>query len=128
MFSKGRTAMAGCCSISSSVAAVVAGLVDVLDLALPQVREIEFDFPFDLVENGPGNANAARIGKRFQARCHIDAVAIDVRALDDDVPEIDPDAQPDAPFLGQLGLALKGRLLNLGGTQDGLNNTWELGQ
>ena len=44
----------------------------------------------------PADADPARLGQAFQPRRDIDAVAIDVVALDDDVAEIDADAELDA--------------------------------
>jgi len=47
--------------------------------------------------------DAARLGKRLEPRRNIDAVAENVATLDDDVVEIDPDAERNSPC-GQQSL------------------------
>ena len=49
-----------------------------------------------LVAHGSRNADAARLGQRFQPRRNVNAVAGDVRAIDDDVAEVDADAELEA--------------------------------
>ncbi len=70
----------------------------------------------------------AGLGEGFQPRGHVDAVAVNVRALDDDVPQVDADTKPDASLFGQIGLSLVHRLLDVNGTLDGLNDARKLGQ
>ncbi len=47
------------------------------------------------------------ISESLQPRGHVDAVAVDVRALDDDIPQVDADAQPDPPVPGEFLLFLQ---------------------
>jgi hypothetical protein len=68
-----------------------------------------------VVAHRPGDADAARLGQRFQARRDIDAVAKDLVFLGDDVTEVDADAKPDAPLVGQIGLAIDHPTLHFGG-------------
>ena len=49
-----------------------------------------------LLPDRGGEADAAGLGQRLESRRHVDAVADDVVAFDDDVAEIDPDPQLDA--------------------------------
>jgi hypothetical protein len=51
-----------------------------------------------VVAHRPGNADPAGLGERFQACRDIDAVAEDVAFLDNDVAEVDADAELDAPL------------------------------
>jgi hypothetical protein len=81
-----------------------------------------------VIENGAGNTDAAGIGESFQPRGHVDAVPINVRALDNDVPQVDANTEPDAQFFGQVRLAPNHGLLNVGGALDGLNDAGKLGQ
>ena len=55
----------------------------------------------------PGSASA------FEPRRDVDAVAVDVGALDDDVAEIDADAKLDAWSSGDTSVAVEHRLLHL---------------
>jgi hypothetical protein len=50
-------------------------------------------------------AQAARFGKGFEARGDVHAVAEDVVAVDDDVPDIDTDAKSDPLLDRQIGVA-----------------------
>ena len=68
-------------------------------------------------------ADAARLGQCLQPRRDIDAVAEDVVVLDNDVAEIDADAERDTPILGQLGVAIHHRALDLGGAADRIHDT-----
>ncbi len=82
---------------------------------------------------GFGLAPSARCRSRpaqrgFQASRDIDAVAKDVVILDDDVAEIDPDAEPDPPLVGHIGLAVDHRPLHLGGTAHRVDDAREFRQ
>ena len=65
-------------------------------------RSRQSTLPRDLVVDAAGDADAARLGQALQPRRDIDAVAVEVVALDDDVAEIDADAQHDTPRLRQV--------------------------
>ena len=67
-------------------------------------------------------------GDAFEARRDIHAVAEDVVALDDDVAEIDADAELDAPVLRHIGVALAHAALDLGGAGDRVHHARELHQ
>ena len=45
-----------------------------------------------MIIGGPGDEDATRLRDAFEARCDVDAFAIEVAALDNDVAEIDPNA------------------------------------
>jgi len=63
--------------------------------------------------NGIGDEHPAGVGQGLDAGGDIDAVAIEVVALDDHVPEIDADAQFDAAVGRDVGVPLGHRLLHL---------------
>src|SRR6516162_2712265 len=71
---------------------------DVLDLLLAHVLERDGELVAHLIAYHPADADAARFGQGLKARCDVDAVTEDVVVVDDDVAEIDPDAEIDAPF------------------------------
>ena len=60
-----------------------------------------------------GDEHAARIGEGFDPCRDVDAVAIEVVALDDHIAEIDADAQFDAIVRSDTGVSLGHRLLHL---------------
>jgi hypothetical protein len=76
-----------------------------------------------LIPNDPANADPARLGEGLQTRRDIHPIAEDVVFLNDHVAQIYPDAEPDAPLLGHLGLALDHPALDLGRATDGINDT-----
>lgn len=45
----------------------------------------------DVIANGPRDADPARLREGLEPRCDVDAIAIDVVLVEDDVAEIDPD-------------------------------------
>ncbi len=80
--------------------------VDILDADVAGILEPNVDPIADAFVDDGGNANAAGLGQRLQAGGDVDAIAVNVVALDDHVAEIDPDPQHD-PRLAQ-GLIGKG--------------------
>src|SRR4030095_2287542 len=58
----------------------------------------------------------------------VDAVAKDVVALDDDVADVDADAEGNAPILGYPGGAVGDRLLHFNSTAHGIDDAGELQQ
>ena len=63
---------------------------------LAAVAEGNVDPAADAFVDDRGDADSAGLGKRLQPRGHVDAVAVDVVALDDDVAEVDADAERDS--------------------------------
>ena len=103
-------------------------LADVLNRLRAHVGELDLDLAGHVIEHGAGHADAAGRGQDLQARGDVDAVAVDVGALDDDVAQVDADAQPDTPLVRQLGLARRHGALNLDGAVHRLDDARELGQ
>src|SRR5207247_4754247 len=69
---------------------------DVLDLLLARVVEGEVELVAHLIAHDTADADAARLGERLEAGGDVDAVAIDVVVVADDVADIDADAELDA--------------------------------
>ena len=74
-------------------------------MVLAHRLEAEVELVLDLVVDVAGDADAAGLGEAFEAGGDVDAVAEDVVGLDDDVADIDADAEADAPVLGLIRLA-----------------------
>ena len=81
-----------------------------------------------MIECRARNAHTAWLGHRLQARGDVDAVAIDVVVLDDDVAEIDADAKPDPLGLSGALVAIDHAALDHGRTLDGVDDAGELDQ
>jgi hypothetical protein len=89
-----------------------------------KILEGEIELVADLVAHHTADTDPTRLGHRFEPRGNVDAVAEDVVAVDDDVAEIDADAEVDTALrrLGMVGH----RRLPLGRTLDGVDDTGEL--
>ncbi|HEX4193877.1 MAG TPA: hypothetical protein VHY80_12295 [Stellaceae bacterium] len=86
---------------------------DVLDLSFAPVLESDIEFVAHLVAHDPADADPTGLGQGFEARSDIDAIAKDVVVVDNDVADIDADAELDAALgrhsditLGHLALHL----------------------
>jgi hypothetical protein len=58
-----------------------------------------------ILANAGRTANAARLGQAFEAGGDVDAVAKDVAVFDDDVADVNADAELDAVVRRQRGIA-----------------------
>ena len=95
---------------------------------LAQGLEDEVELAADVVVDRPRDQDAARLGKLLQARGDVDAVAVDVLAVDDHVAEVDADAELE-PVLGrQGGVALAQGLLDVDSAGQRLDDAREVGQ
>ena len=72
--------------------------------------------------------DAAWIGERLQPGRHVDAVAVDVVVVADDVADIDADAKFDAPVRRHIGVALDHAALNVDGAAHGVDDADEFHQ
>ena len=79
---------------------------DVLDRLRAQVLKADLDLAPGLVESRAGDNHATRIRELLKASRYIDAISVDVVAFDDDIAEIDADAEDDTPIFGFKGVTL----------------------
>ena len=86
---------------------------DVLDLLLAQILEGKGQPVANLIVDRIGHEHPADIGQGFDPCRNVDAVAIEVVALDDHIAEIDADAQFDALVRRDACVPLRDRLLHL---------------
>ena len=73
------------------------------------------------------DAQAARLGKRLQPGGDIDAVAEQIAVFDDDIAEVDANAQAHAPVLGNVGVLRPLEALNFDGATHSLDSARKLG-
>ena len=104
------------------------GLGDVLDLVLAQGLEGEVELAADVVVDRPRDQDAARLGELLQAGGDVDAVAVDVLAIDDHVAEIDADAELEPVLRREGGVALAQGPLDVDGAGQRLDDAREVGQ
>src|SRR5215469_18865040 len=77
----------------------------VFDLLFAEILKAEIEYVAHLVAHDAADADAAGLGQCFQPRGDIDAVAINVLFVDDDVAKIDADAELDMPLFGEILIA-----------------------
>ena len=73
-------------------------LGDILDAMAAERVVIEIELVPDLLVDGLGDANGARLGERLEPGGDVDAIAKDVVAIDDHVAKIDTDPELETPF------------------------------
>src|SRR5208283_3601428 len=101
---------------------------NVFDVLLAEILECEIELVTDLVAHDPADADSAGLGQGFEAGGDIDAVAINVALVDDDVAEVDADAEL-YPFVGRhVGVAPDHFALDLDGIAHRIDDAGELGQ
>ena len=93
---------------------------DVLQAVLAGIDEVGRHLALHLPPRVLGDRNAARFGDAFDPRRDVDAVAKDILALDDDIADVDPDAEADRIDFGVGGFALAKLSLDFNGASDGV--------
>ena len=101
---------------------------DVLEALLAQAGKADIHLVHRVIECRAGDADAAGLRHRLQARCDVYAIAVDVVVLDDDVAEIDADAKPDLLGLGGALVAIDHPALDHGSALDGIDDAGKLNQ
>ncbi len=79
------------------------------------------------VEYRPRERGTTRVGKRFETRRNIHAIAKQVIALDHHVTEVDAYAKAHAPVLSSIDIVSFKLALNIDRTAHGLDRARELG-
>src|ERR1700723_3327071 len=86
----------------------------------------------DLAANLPvrivRDANAPRFGNAFQARRDVDAIAEDVVVVDDDITDMNPDAEFDPKLRRHAGISDRHFLLYDNGASRGIDRAAEFDQ
>ena len=99
---------------------------DVLDLPLAHILEREGEFIAYLVADDAADTNSAWFRQGFEPCRDINAVAIDVASVLNDVAEIDSHAQFDATIRRHIGVSLGHRALHFDGTTHRVDDAGEL--
>jgi hypothetical protein len=75
-----------------------------------------------------GNADPARFRDGFETGGNVDPVAVNVLALDDNVTEMDADAEQQLSVFGRVAFSPRGGALDVYGALDRIDDTAELDQ
>jgi hypothetical protein len=85
-----------------------------LTCCFAEIFEREVKLIAHLVAHDAAHTDPAGLGHGFEAGGDVDAVAVNVALVDDNIAEIDADAELDAPFNQDVSVALGHRALHLG--------------
>ena len=102
--------------------------LDVLQRKAPQILERRLHAPGNGITDVARNQDTACRPFAFQPCRHVDAVAIEVVAVHDQVPQVQPDAEHESSVHGSAGIGLDHSLLKLDGGSQRINCTGELEQ
>src|SRR6516165_11694733 len=89
------------------------GTSDIFDDLLAHILEWVGQLVADVIPHRPRDADPTGLGKGFQACCDVHTVAEDIVLLNDHVAEINADAEPNAPLVWHLRLAVAHPALDL---------------
>ena len=101
---------------------------NILQALLADIIECHFELVAYLSVGVVGDADATRIGNAFEARCDVHPIAKNIVVLNDDVPDIDADAQLDALVLRHGGIAFDHAPLDVDRTTGGIDRAGEFDQ
>src|SRR6266446_4382064 len=82
----------------------------------------------DLIVNSTRDRNASRHSDAFEPRCNIDAIAEDIVVVEDDVSQMDADAELDPLGLGYLRVLVSHAALNFDGASRCIDGTGKFDQ
>ena len=101
---------------------------NILQALLADIIEWHFELVAYLSVGVVGDADATRIGNAFEARCDVHTIAKNIVVLNDDIPDIDADAQLDALVLRHGGIAFDHAPLDVDRTTGGIDCAGEFDQ
>ncbi len=101
-------------------------LCDVLDLLLAEIVKGQRQFVADVIARRSRDANRARLGQRFQPGGDVDPIAEQIGAVDDNVANMDADAQPHRLVAVAAGIVRGDRGLHRNGALHGIDRAGEI--
>src|SRR5215468_9106411 len=103
-------------------------LIDVFQALRAHLDKEDVDLAAHLVVRIVRHADAARLSQHLQASGDVDPVTEYVVTVDNDVAEVDANAEGNAPILGYPGGAISHRRLHIYRTPNGVDDARELQQ
>ena len=101
---------------------------DILEALLAEVFEIRLELALDLAMDIVGQGDTAGLGAHLETRRDVDAIAVDIVARDDNVTEMDADAQGDAVIRLDRVIGFGDGALRRDGAFDRIDRAGELDQ
>src|SRR5215475_13343291 len=101
---------------------------DILDLVFAHVLERKMELVAHLIAHVAADADPSRLRQGFQARRDVDAVAIDVFVINDDVAYVQTNPKLDTPLWRNLHIALGHLPLDIDSTAYAVDDAGKLDQ
>ncbi|MGA7262726.1 MAG: hypothetical protein WBX30_17780 [Stellaceae bacterium] len=101
---------------------------NVFDLLFAQILKREVKLIAHLVAHDPAHTDPAGLGQRLEAGGDVDLVAVNVALVDDNIAEINADAELDTPFSRDVSLALGHCALHFGSAAHRIDDAGKLDQ
>ena len=101
---------------------------DVLELPLAQILEDQIQLVAHLIAHDFAYADPTGFGQAFEPCRDVDAIAINIVAVYDNVAEVDADAELDAMVRRHIHIAVLYRALDLDRALDGFDHAREFDQ
>src|SRR5437879_13061649 len=95
---------------------------------LSHIVEGDVDLSAELASRVVGDANAARLRDPLKAHRNIDRITKDVVIVDNDIPDVNADAELDPLVLWHIDILFGHAALNLVGTSHGVDQAGELNE
>src|SRR5262249_4377075 len=103
-------------------------LRNVFKILLTQVTDVEGELAFDLLVSIVGKADLAGASQRLHASRNVDAIAINIALVDDDVTDVDADTEFDPAIFGDGSVTRGHGTLDFDGATNGINRAWKFNQ
>ena len=101
---------------------------DVLDGLLAQIVKAKAELVLHLVVNDTRHHDAAGLGQGLKPRRYIHAVDVNVVAIDNDVANVEADAELDSLFRGNVCIAIGHSALDVHCAAHGIHNAYKFDQ
>ena len=99
---------------------------DVLDLVFAHVLERKIELIAHLIAHDTTDTDAPWLRQGFETRRDVDAVAVDVFVIDDDIAHVQTNPKPNTPLWRNLDIALGHLPLDIDRTAHGVDDTGKL--
>ena len=93
---------------------------------LAHVADFERELSLDLLVGIFGKADCAGTGQGLHASRNVEPIAVDIALVDDDIADIDADAELDPAIVWNVGIAPSHGTLDFQGTAHGLDRAGKL--
>ena len=95
---------------------------------LAQIGELDPDLAADLIVGRRRDADATRLCDALKPRRNVDAVTKDIVLFDNDISDVNPDAEFDPLVLRDVDILFGHAALNFVGTSHGIDHAGELNE